>query len=157
MANKQFDRLDLSILKMLSENARKPFLEIARMTGVSGAAVHQRVQKLLGTGVITGFETRLNPQAIGYNTCAYVGLFLKDLADFESVIEHLKEVPEIVECHCTTGGYDLFIKVYARNNDHLLNLIRNDIQPLGVERTETVISFKVVFERKVGISRNNNN
>ncbi len=151
MAKNQFDKLDLSILKMLSENARKPFLEIARLTGVSGAAVHQRVQKLLASGVINGFETMLDPVIIGYHTCAYIGLLLKDLSEFEEVTERLKNIPEIVECHCTTGGYDLFVKVYARNNDHLMELIRTKIQPLGVERTETVISFKRVFERKVAM------
>lgn len=151
MAHNQLDKLDVKILRMMTGNARKPFLEIARECGVSGAAVHQRIGKLQASGVIKGTEMLVEPSAIGYDTCAYMGFFLKDPASFNSVIAKLREIPEVVECHFTTGQYDLFIKVYARNNDHLLHLIHEKLQNLGLSRTESLISFKEVFKRPLPV------
>lgn len=154
MHRPSFDTLDLNILRLLSGNARKPYLEIARECGVSGAAIHQRIQRMYASGVITGAESLINPEAIGYETCAYVGIFLNDPAQFKSVEETLKQIPEIIECHFTTGQYDIFIKLFARNNDHLLDILQNQIQALGVARTETLISFKQVFKRPMPIVDN---
>ena len=151
MAHNQLDKLDVKILRMMTGNARKPFLEIARECGVSGAAVHQRIGKLQASGVIKGPEMLVEPSAIGYDTCAYMGFFLKDPASFNSVIAKLREIPEVVECHFTTGQYDLFIKIYARNNDHLLHLIHEKLQNLGLSRTESLISFKEVFKRPLPV------
>lgn len=151
MARTQLDQLDLKILQMMSGNARKPFLEIARECGVSGAAVHQRMGKLQSTGVIKGSEMLIEPSAIGYDTCAYMGFFLKDPSTFKEVIEKLRNIPEVVECHFTTGQYDIFIKVYAHNNDHLLHIIHDKLQNLGLSRTESLISFKEVFKRPMPI------
>lgn len=146
-----FDTLDLNILKFLSSNARKPYLEIARECGVSGAAIHQRIQRMYAGGVITGAESLISPEAIGYETCAFVGIFLNDPTHFSNVIDRLMKIPEIIECHFTTGQYDIFVKLYARNNDHLLNILQDQIQALGLARTETMISFKEAFRRQVPV------
>ncbi|MDE7135847.1 MAG: Lrp/AsnC ligand binding domain-containing protein [Muribaculaceae bacterium] len=152
MSQSQLDNLDIKILKMLSDNARKPFLEIARECGVSGAAIHQRMAKLQSMGVITGSVTQINPSMIGYETCAFMGFFLKDPSTFKDVIHELEQIPEVVECHFTTGQYDIFVKLHARNNDHLLHLIHEKLQNLGLSRTESLISFKEVFKRPLPIS-----
>lgn len=152
MARQQYDALDVKIMRELSRNARKPFLEIARQTNVSGAAIHQRVHRLLDQGVIRGFDTNVNPQSIGYDTCAFMGFFLNDGARFEEVVEHLRAIPEVTECYYTTGRYDIFVKLHARNNDHLLELIHGKLMPLGLARTETLISFKEVFHRPLPIN-----
>lgn len=151
MNSSHFDGLDRNILHDLSQNARKPYLEIARENGVSGAAIHQRIQRLMGAGVITGFQSMIDPASVGYETCAYVGLYLKNPSEYSEVIEKLKKIPEVVECHFTTGQYDIFIKLFAKNNDHLLHLLQNEIQALGTSRTETLISFKMVFSRQVPV------
>lgn len=151
MSRQQFDKLDYKILKMLSANARTPFLEVARECGVSGAAIHQRIQKLVQTGVVHGFESLISPDALGYETCAYIGFFLHDPSAFDTVVAELKKIPEVVECHFTTGKYDLLIKLYARNNDHLLQIIHGPLQRIGSGRTETLISFKEEFRRQVPI------
>ncbi len=151
MHRQQFDTLDLNILRLLSGNARKPYLEIARECGVSGAAIHQRIQRMYANGVIRGAESLIDPESIGYEICAYVGIFLRDPAQVSSVIEKLQRIPEIVECHFTTGQYDIFIKLFARNNDHLLDILQNQIQDLGLARTETLISFKQVFRRPMAV------
>lgn len=143
------DELDSKILGILTENARKPFLEIARECGVSGAAVHQRIQRLCSAGVIEGYNCKISPESIGYETCAYVGINLKNPSDYNDVVEKLKQIQEVVECHFTTGQFDVYIKIMARNNDHLLHLLQNEIQALDTSRTETLISFKEVFNRPV--------
>jgi len=152
MGHIQLDSLDIKILQMLASNARKPFLEIARECGVSGAAIHQRIQKLSSMGVMQGSETHINPSAVGYETCAYIGFFLKDPSQFNFVVNELKKIPEVVECYFTTGQYDMFIKLYAHNNDHLLHIIHERLQHLGLARTESLISFKEVFKRQIPIN-----
>ncbi len=151
MAHHQLDSLDIKILKLIAGNARIPFLEVARECNVSGAAIHQRVQKLTSLNIIKGSEYLIDATKIGYETCSYMGIFLKDPVHFNDVVEALKEIPEIVECHYTTGEYDLFIKIYARNNNDLLNIIHNKLQPLGLSRTVSLISFKEAFRRPVPI------
>ncbi|MDE5989422.1 MAG: Lrp/AsnC ligand binding domain-containing protein [Duncaniella sp.] len=154
MARQHFDALDFKILKMLSSNARKPFLEIARETNVSGAAIHQRIQKLTSSGIIKGFETIIDPASVGYDTCAYIGFILNDSSKFNEVVQVLKEIPEVVDCHFTTGSYDIFAKIFARTNEHLLDVIHK-ISLGAAGRTETLISFKEVFKRPIPIQAEN--
>lgn len=151
MAHHNLDSLDKKILKLIAEDARIPFLEVARSCNVSGAAIHQRIQKLNSLGVLKGSKFIIDPEKIGYETCAYMGLDLKNPEKFDEVVDELKKVPEVVECHYTTGDYDMFIKIYATNNHHLLNIIHDRLQPLGLSRSETIISFNSAFSRQLPI------
>lgn len=146
------DELDEKILKQIISNARTPFLEVARECGVSGAAIHQRVQKLTNAGVIKGSEFILDPEKIGYETCAYVGVFLVSPSSFDDVVKKLEAIPEVIECYYTTGQYDLLIKVFAKNNKDLLRIIHSELQPLGLSRTETLMCFKEGFRKKLPIN-----
>lgn len=152
MANNRLDALDKKILQLIANDARIPFLEVARACNVSGAAIHQRIQKLTAQGVLKGSQFIIDPEKIGYETCAYVGLYLKDPGDFGEVVEKLRRIPEVTECHYTTGGYDMFIKIYARNNHHLLNVIHDKLQPLGLSRSETIVSFNAVIDRQLPVA-----
>ena len=145
--SKNFDKHDLRIMSMLASNARKPYLEIARECGVSGAAVHQRVQRLQANGVIKGSECLLDPMALGYETCAFVGVNMRDPSQYNEVVENLSQIPEVVELYYTSGQYDIFLKVFARNNDNLLHLLQR-IQEEGWARTETLICFQEIFRRQ---------
>ena len=151
MSISNLDALDEQILKLISNDARIPFLEVARACHVSGAAIHQRIQKMVSFGVIKGSQFVLDPQLLGYETCAFVGLFLKEPSDFDRVVAALREMPEVVECHYTTGGFDMFIKIYAVNNHHLLNIIHDKLQPLGLSRSESIISFNAAINRQLPI------
>lgn len=151
MAQHELDELDEKILRMIVENARVPFLEVARACDVSGAAIHQRVQKMTNLGVIKGSEFLVDPEKIGYETCAYVGIFLTSPSTFDTVVKELEKIPEVVECYYTTGQYDLLIKVYAKNNKDLLRIIHSELQPLGLSRTETLMCFKDGFRKKLPI------
>lgn len=151
MAHHNLDLFDKKILRLIAEDARIPFLEVARSCNVSGAAIHQRIQKLTNLGILKGSRFIIDPEKVGYETCAYIGLYLQNPAKFDDVVDELRKIPEVVECHYTTGGFDMFIKIYARNNHHLLNVIHDKLQPLGLSRSETVISFNAAINRQVPI------
>jgi len=151
MANQKLDKLDKQILKLIASDARIPFLEVARACNVSGAAIHQRIQKLMNMGVLKGSQFIIDPEKVGYETCAYIGLNLKNPESFDTVVEELKKIPEVVECHYTTGNFDMFIKIYAINNHHLLNIIHDRLQPLGLARSETLISFHSAINRQLPV------
>ncbi|MDD2380936.1 MAG: Lrp/AsnC ligand binding domain-containing protein [Mariniphaga sp.] len=146
------DQLDEKILKLITRNARIPFLEVARECGVSGAAIHQRVQRLLNIGVITGSEFIVDPQKLGYNTCAYMGIYLEKAKFHKQVVAAMSKIPEIVECHYTTGQYAIFIKIQTKTNKHLKKLIDEELQEIeGIARTETYMSLEMNFKRQVPI------
>lgn len=147
----RLDKLDRQILRLIAEDARIPFLEVARVCNVSGAAIHQRIQKLTSMGVLKGSQFVIDPERIGYETCAYIGLNLRNPESFDVVVKGLKDIPEVVECHYTTGDFDVFIKIFAINNHHLLNIIHDKLQPLGLASSETIISFNAVFDRQLPI------
>lgn len=145
----KIDQLDKQILGLISADARIAFLEVARACGVSGAAIHQRIQKLTSMGILKGSQFIIDPEKIGYETCAFIGLNLKDPETFDNVVERLKEIPEVVECHYTTGNFDMFIKIYAYNNHHLLDIIHDKLQPLGLASSQTLISFHTAIDRQL--------
>lgn len=151
MENNHLDEMDGIILRMLSENARIPFLEVARACGVSGTAIHQRVARLTAMGVLQGTEYKIDPTKIGYETCAYIGLSLKEDIPFNKAIEALNQIPEVVECHCTNEPFDFFIKVYAHNNDHLLTIIREKLKPIGLSHSKIILSFRQIINKQLTI------
>ncbi|MBP9017413.1 MAG: Lrp/AsnC ligand binding domain-containing protein [Paludibacteraceae bacterium] len=151
MAHHQIDRLDRKILQLISQDARIPFLEVARECNVSGAAIHQRIQKLRNLGIIKGSEFVIDTYKVGFQTCAYIGIILSDIKMFKPVVEDLKKIPEIVECHYATGKYSMFIKIYAKDNRHLLQIILEKLTLIpGVAHTETFqISLDEIFRRQL--------
>lgn len=154
--NLQIDNLDRKILDIITKNARIPYLEVARACNVSGAAIHQRVQKLIKTGVIKGSEFKVDPVAVGFKTCAYIGIFLEHPGHYKRVIDKFEKIPEIIECHYTTGNYSLFIKVYTNDNEHLRNVLTEGIQNIeGVIRTETLISLEESINRQIPVLSQN--
>jgi len=148
----QIDNLDKKILSLITKNARIPFLEVARECKVSGAAIHQRIQRLINIGVIKGSEFVLNPSKVGYHTCAFMGVFLKKASLFDKVVEMLEQIPEVVECHYTTGQYAIFIKIYAQSNEHLKRILHDKLQSIpGISSTETIISLDESFKRQIPV------
>jgi Lrp/AsnC family transcriptional regulator, regulator for asnA, asnC and gidA len=150
--NLQIDNLDRKILDIITKNARIPYLEVARECNVSGAAIHQRVQRLIRVGVIKGSEFKVDPVMVGFKTCAYIGIFLEQPGGYKEVVSKFTAIPEIIECHYTTGNYSLFIKVYTRDNEHLRNVLTDKIQTIaGVVRTETLISLEESINRQIPV------
>lgn len=151
--SEKLDVLDRKILQMLSKSARKPFKDVAEACSVSRAAIHQRVQKMIDEETILGSMFLVNPKAVGYLTCTYVGIQLEKGSLCDIVSSKLAEIPEIVECHFTTGPYALLVKLYARDNEHLLELLNGKIAQIdGVTSTETLISLDQCISRPIPIS-----
>ncbi len=150
--NFQIDSLDRKILSLITTNARIPYLEVARECNVSGAAIHQRIQKLTKLGVITGSKFTIEPKKIGFKTCAYMGIFLDKASLYKDVLESLQKIPEITQCHYTTGNYSIFVKIYTRDNEHLKKVLTDKLQSIpGIARTETFISLEEGFNRALPI------
>src|SRR5574344_1390563 len=148
----KIDNLDKKILSILSSNARIPFKDVAAECNVSRAAIHQRVQHLIETGVITGSGFDVNPKSLGYSTCTYIGLSLEKGSMYKDVVEELKLIPEVVECHYTTGPYTMLVKLYARDNEQLMELLNLKIQGITwVESTETLIALDQSIKKEVPI------
>lgn len=151
----KIDKLDRKILEIISQNARIPFKDVALECGVSRAAIHQRVQRMIEMDVIVGSGYFVNPKVLGYNTCTYIGVKLERGSMYKTVIPELSRIPEIVESHFTTGPYTILIKLYARSNEHLMELLNNKIQDIpGVVATETMISLSEGVKRQIPISLN---
>ncbi len=152
MANYQLDETDRKILSFLVNNARMPYQEIARECGISGAAVHQRIKKLEDNEVITGSQMLVKPGALGLNVCAFISVSLTEANKYQEVVDALKHIPEIVECHFVTGRAALLLKLYCIDNDHLMEAIINTIQRIPyVQSTETMISLDQAFDRQVWV------
>ena len=146
----KIDNLDKKILSILSKNARIPFKDVAEECNVSRAAVHQRVQRLIESGVITGSGFDVNPMSLGYSTCTYVGITLERGSMYKEVVKRLQLIPEVVECHFTTGPYTMICKLYARDNEQLMHLLNGQLQEIpGVVSTETLISLEQSFKRDI--------
>lgn len=149
----KIDNLDKKILNIIMNNARIPSKDVAVECGVSRAAIHQRIQRLIEMKVITGSGYYVNPKLLGYNTCTYIGVSLEKGSMYREVVHQLEEIPEVVECHYTTGPYSMLIKVFAQDNQHLMRLLNDRIQHIpGVTETETLISLEQSLNRQINIS-----
>jgi Lrp/AsnC family transcriptional regulator for asnA, asnC and gidA len=146
------DGIDKKILRALMEDARTPILEIARNVGISGAAIHQRLKKLEKSGLLAGSKFVINPKVLGYNTMAFVGVYLDKAVSNPEAVKQLQRVPEVIECHYTTGEWSIFIKILSKDNEHLMHLLNTEIQAIkGVSRTETFISLQQQINRQIKV------
>tara|TARA_X000000950_G_scaffold81231_1_gene102120 strand:- start:176 stop:646 length:471 start_codon:yes stop_codon:yes gene_type:complete len=146
------DGLDKVILKALMTNARESINEIAKTAGISGAAVHQRLKKLEKTNLISGSQLVINPKVLGYKTMAFIGIYLDKAIRNPEAVKKLEKIPEVIECHYTTGNWSILIKILCEDNQHLMNVLNHKIQTIeGVSRTETFISLNQQIKRQIQI------
>jgi Lrp/AsnC family transcriptional regulator for asnA, asnC and gidA len=148
----KIDKLDRKILEIISQNARIPFKDVAEVCNVSRAAIHQRVQKMIEMKVIIGSGYHVNPRVLGFNTCTYIGVKLERGSMYKDVVPEFEKIPEVVECHFTTGPYTMLIKLYARDNEHFMELLNGRIQEIpGVISTETLISLRQSIKKEIPV------
>lgn len=146
------DGIDKKILRALMKDARTSVLEIARMVGISGAAIHQRLRKLEKSELLVGSKFIINPKVLGYTTMAYVGVYLDKAMNNPQAVKQLEKIPEVLECHYTTGHWSIFLKLLCKDNAHLMEVLNKDIQSIsGVSRTETFISLDQQINRQIQI------
>ena len=148
----KLDGIDKEIIRMLMTNSRRPILEIAKKIGISGAAIHQRLRKLEKQNLIHSSSIKINPKILGFTTMAYIGIFLDRATNNKIVVNQLKEIPEILECHYTTGDWSMLTKLLCRDNEDLMKILTKKIQTIkGVSRTETYISLEQQIDRQISI------
>ena len=148
----KLDGIDKKILQMLMENSRRPILEIAKNIGISGAAIHQRLRKLEKQNLIIGSSIKVNTKILGYTTMAFIGIFLDRATNNKTVVNQLKEIKEILECHYTTGDWSVLAKLICKDNEDLMEILTKKIQTIkGVARTETYISLEQQISRQINL------
>lgn len=148
----QIDNIDLQILSILMNDATTPYTEIAKELVVSSGTVHVRMKKLQELGIVVGSNLLINPQKIGYDVCAFIGIYLQKGSEYRLAVEKMKEIPEVVELHYTTGIYSMFAKVICRDTNHLRSVLNGKLQAIeGIQRTETIISLEESIKRQISL------
>ena len=146
------DGIDKIILKLLIGDARTPIMAISRATGISGAAVHQRLKKMVKAQVISGSQIILNPKILGYKTMAFIGIYLDKAIRNPEAVKQLEQIDEVIECHYTTGNWSIFVKLLCKDNEHLMELLNKKIHSVeGGARTETFISLQHPLNRQISL------
>ncbi|KAA1245458.1 Lrp/AsnC family transcriptional regulator [Aquimarina sp. RZ0] len=142
MAKFKLDEVDHQILDMLIENTRTPFTDIAKKLLISAGTVHVRVKKMEEAGIIEGSSLTLDYKKLGYSFIAYVGIYLQNTSQTKFVLQRINEIPYVTVAHITTGKFNIFCKVRAKDTNHAKDIIfmLDDID--GVYRTETMISLE---------------
>ncbi len=150
MKENQLDAIDVRILNKLTEDARMPFIKLAKNLKVSNTLVHQRIKKMYESGILGKPTIRLHAYRLGYETSSYTQVMLEHSSFHREVETALMKIPDIVECVNIAGRYALLVKIYARNNRHLREVIYDKIHTIkGIEGTNTTISFETAFSRNV--------
>lgn len=148
----EIDLLDRKILTILMKDAVVPYTEIAKQLDVSAGTIHVRMKKLIDSGVVIGSQLIINPSVIGYDICAFIGIFLDKGSVYTEVREKMKKISEVVELHYTTGAYSIFAKILCRDTNHLREVLNEKIQSIeGIQRTETFITLEQGFSRQIDI------
>ncbi|MBL3656047.1 Lrp/AsnC ligand binding domain-containing protein [Fulvivirga sediminis] len=149
-ANYEIDNVDLKILEILLKNAKKPYTEVAKQVFVSGGTVHVRMKKLEDMGVVEGTTLKIDYTKLGYDITAFIGIFLSKSELYDQVIAALKQIPEIINVHYTTGNYSMFAKIYCKDTQHLKDVLHDKIQRVeGIVRTDTMISLEESINRNI--------
>ena len=149
-SNYEVDNIDLKILSLLSEDAKMPYTEIAKKVFVSGGTVHVRMKKLERMGIVKGYTLKLDHSKLGFDLTAFIGIYLEKSSLYDKVMSQLKEIPEIVTIHYTTGNYSMFCKMYLRDTKHLMDVLHDKLQRIpGIERTETIITLEESLNRNI--------
>ena len=148
----EIDDIDRKILSVLMHNAKLPYTEVAKEVHVSGGTVHVRMKKMEEMGIIKGFQLVIDPVKLGYDITAYLGIYLEKSSYYEEVIKALRDIPEMVSAHYTTGNYSIFARIICRDTKHLLEILHNKVQKIsGIQRTETFISLEENINRPLGM------
>ncbi|MCA6075495.1 Lrp/AsnC family transcriptional regulator [Fulvivirga sedimenti] len=147
---KKLDKVDLKILSELSKDAQMPYTEVAKKAGVSSGTVHLRMKKMMDAGMVTGTTLSMDYAKMGWTVSAFVGIHLDETSKFDAVFEKLELIPEVVKIHYTTGKFNMFIKVHARDNMHLKTILHDQVETIShIKRTETFLTLHEMLNRHI--------
>lgn len=153
MGNYEFDKIDLKLISILQDDARTPFLEIARRLDVSGGTIHVRLAKLEEAGVIDGYTLKVNEKRVGLDVCCLVGVTLKSTSEYQNVLKQLKKMKEVVDAWYTTGSYSLMLRVYSESMETFHLFLLNKLQSIKeIQSTETFVVMNSPISRSVEVS-----
>lgn len=148
----EFDKLDKQILSLLMRNAKMAYTEIAKKLFVSGGTIHVRMKKLEDSGIVKGYSLSVDHTRLGYDICAFLGIYLDKSSLYDEVAASLEQIPEVVDAHYTTGLYNIFARIICRDTNHLRDVLHDKIQKIpGIQRTETFISLQESINRPINI------
>lgn len=148
--NYDLDQLDIQILSTLMEDASIAYTEIAKKLEVSGGTIHVRMKKMEEMGVIKGSHLQINPQLVGFDVTAFLGIYLEKGSQYNNAVQQLRKIKEVVELHYCTGAYSMFAKIICRDTEHLRKVLNEGIQGVeGIQRTETIISLEESIKRQI--------
>lgn len=151
--NCEIDKIDLQILSILLQDAKIPYTKIGEMLYVSPGTVHVRMKKLVESGIIKKHQISIDHTLLGYDITAFIGIFLKENSLYDTVVEGLRHIQEVVEVNYTTGGYSMFVKLICRDTNHLKAVLHDKLQTIkGIQRTETFISLEQSINRPLLLS-----
>ena len=148
MLTTSIDGLDGRLIRAMAAAPRAGMLELARRLGVARGTAQARLDKLLQRGVVTGFGPDIDLRALGYDVQAFTTLEIAQ-GRLRDVVEHLRDIPEVLEAHATSGPGDLHCRVAARTNAHLQDVINRILEVQGITRTSTVIALSEQIEYRV--------
>ena len=150
--NYKVDNVDLKILEILRDDAKKPFTEVAKKVHVSQGTVHVRMNKMEEAGIVEKTTVKINYAKLGFDITAFIGIYLEKSALYDKVVARLKEIHEITSIHYTTGNYSMFVKIHCRDTNHLKEVLHDKMQQVdGIERTETMISLEESLDRNLNL------
>ncbi len=145
----EVDKLDRQILSRLMKNAKRPYTDIAQELAVSGGTIHVRMKKLEDSGVVKGYQLEVDHEKLGFDVCAFLGIYLEKSSMYDEASAQLTLIPEIVAAHYTTGLYNIFTKVICRDTTHLREVLSKIQSIPGIQRTETFISLEESINRPI--------
>ena len=141
------DDSDRKLLKLLQEDGRAPYAELAKAVGPAISSVNERVRKLAERGVITGVHASVAPEAMRFNLLAIVFVGWSDSAVEVQFLARIKAEPAVLECHHVTGAWNYLLKVRVQDTRMLESFLTGVIKPVGgIVRTETLIVLSSVKE-----------
>lgn len=144
------DDFDISIIKELEKDGRMAFSAIAANLKISNTMVHQRINRMIEQGVIGGIKPIIQEKKIGYDWASFTGITLNKDSDSDRIIEALKEIPEITECYFVTGSFTLYIKIIAKNHEHMRRILYEKIDSIpGIAKTDSIIELGCAFKRNI--------
>ncbi len=148
----KLDEFDIKIIKELEKDGRIAYSTIATNLKISNTMVHQRINKLTEQGILAGIQPIINEKKVGYDWGAFTGITLNKDHDSDRVIEALKKIPEITECYYITGSYTLYIKMIAKNHEHMRKILYEQIDSIpGIAKTDSIIELGCAFKRNISL------
>ena len=146
------DEFDINIIKELEKDGRMAYSAIATNLKISNTMVHQRINRLIEQGILTGIKPIINEKKVGYDWGSFTGITLNKDQDSDRIIDELKKIPEITECYYITGSFTLYVKIIAKDHEHMRKVLYEKIDTIpGIAKTDSIIELGCAFKRNVSL------